>query len=119
MQAIEAHGTLAWLDVRLASAPPPVLRIPRVSPNGSFQFRLEGTPERSYAVELSLDLASWAAWETNPAGAFDFTDTNIAPPRQRGSITRVRLLDFHRHVRSGAWQVKLIQVGRVSIPLRF
>ena len=79
VQAIEAHGSLQWLDVRVVTRPPPVLSRPQSLPDGTFRFHVEGVAGRAYAVEASPDLSSWMALATNAAGSFDFADAGAGP----------------------------------------
>ncbi len=52
--------------------------------NGHFQFRLTGSPDRKYRVEVTTNVnnpASWVILRTNTAlgGVFDFIDANSPP----------------------------------------
>ena len=76
VQAIEAHGTLEWTDVRAAAGPPPRLQALPISTNG-FALQIHGLSALRYAVEVSTNLVQWTPLATNPPGATDFVETNV------------------------------------------
>jgi plastocyanin len=57
---------------------PPTLSAPMRLNNGQFQFTISGTTGKTYIIEISSDLTSWTAIDTNvaPSNVFNYTNTS-------------------------------------------
>jgi hypothetical protein len=76
-------GTVASHSAVLTVLAPPVLSLPEVLPNGNFRARLQGTANRTYAIESSSDLKDWSAlfslvYSNGQMPFVDITATNAA-----------------------------------------
>ena len=54
-----------------------VIATPQYSPNGGFQFTLQGSSGQMYIIQTSTNLVDWTPIYTN-TGSFMFADTNVA-----------------------------------------
>lgn len=80
VQAIEAHGTLEWIDVRTPTGPAPRLQPPQRAANGSLQLRIDGLSSLKYALESSSALSDWSPIVTNPPGNHEFIESILSAP---------------------------------------
>ena len=75
----------ATFSATLTIPSPTLLSQPQFLANGSFQLRLEGTPNRSYFIDISSNMTSWSNLTTlaYTNGQMPFTDATTTNSAQR------------------------------------